>query len=164
MSDYCVVVAGGAEARFFTLEPADTPEIQSGPNLVEHEVLVNPEKHASGGEIFSDAKSGRNRGAAGTHGYDDHRDRHLEESGRRFAKSIAQSAAQLVKSSAANRLVLVAEKQLLGQLRGEVEALGKNGLTIRDCAKELSKLPPIELHAHLAKEQLLPARKGPEHP
>ena len=163
MSDYCVVVAGGAEARIFTLEHADMPEIESGPNLVEHQVLVNPEKHASGGDLWSDAKSGRNRGASGAHGYDDHRDRHLQESGKRFAREVAQAAAERLKAAGSKRLVLVAEKQMLGQLRGEVEAMGKNGVTIRDCAKELSRLPTLELHAHLAREQLLPARKGPEH-
>lgn len=30
MSEYCVVVAQGSRARFFTLEPAEVPEMEGG--------------------------------------------------------------------------------------------------------------------------------------
>ena len=161
MSEYCVVVAGGAEARIFSLEPAELPEMESGPNLVEREVLLNPEKGTAGGELWSDAKSGRNRGPGGAHGYDDHRDRHAEEFDRRFARELARMAAEQIKRLAAEKLILVAEKRMLGHLRGEVEGLGKLGVTVQECAKELSRLSPLDLHGHLARENLLPERRAP---
>ena len=44
MTDYCIVVTGGGTSRFFFLESASFPEIESSPKLVECERLVNPEK------------------------------------------------------------------------------------------------------------------------
>ena len=161
MSNYCVVVAGGGEARFFTLEGSELPELESGPSLVEHEVLINPEKGMHGGELWSDDKSGRNRGPSGAHGYDDHREQHAEELLRRFAHSVAGKCAEVVQRSGAKHLVLVAEKHMLGHLRKHLEGALKDGVSIRESAKELSRLPAAELHAHLAKEALLPERKGP---
>ena len=35
----CVVVCAGGQARLFTLEPAELPELESGPNLVPLEEL-----------------------------------------------------------------------------------------------------------------------------
>jgi hypothetical protein len=37
MSDYCIVIANGVRARFFTLDPVEFPELESGPLLCEGE-------------------------------------------------------------------------------------------------------------------------------
>jgi len=39
--------------------------------------------------------------------------------------------------------------------------LMKSGIAIRELAKDLTKLAPIELQAHLAREQLVPERRQP---
>ena len=53
MSEYCVVVADGTRARFFTLEAAQFPEMESGPNLIEKKDLINPETETAGRELSS---------------------------------------------------------------------------------------------------------------
>jgi len=59
MSDYLVVVASAARARFFTLEPAEFPELESGPNLVDQGELLNPQARIPERELFADSKTGR---------------------------------------------------------------------------------------------------------
>lgn len=43
MSDYLIVVVNRAQARFFTLEPVEFPELESGPRLTTHTEFENPE-------------------------------------------------------------------------------------------------------------------------
>ncbi len=163
MSEYCVVVADGARARFFTLEPVESPGTESGPNLVERKDLVNPEQRAHSAQLWSDAKTGRNRvaGSGQAHGYDDHRTRHAAEFKRRFARNVAQEAARVVQTNGAKNLILVAQKRMLGFLRDELDTLLKNGITVHAVAKDLCKLAPQEVHKYLAKETALPPRRNP---
>ncbi len=156
MSDYVVVVADGARARFFSLEEA--PIGEGGPNLIEHEDLVNPEAEMAGRELYTDEKSGRNKAPGGgpAHGYDDHRERHNEEIEQRFAKNVAAEAVQRVKRHGAVKLILVADKRMLGMLRS---ALSPDGFRVAEVPKDLSKLKPHALHEYLAGEKLIPARK-----
>ena len=158
MSKYVVVVADGAKARCFTLEEA--PIGEGGPNLVEHDDLVNPEGDAAGKDLYSDAKSGRNEapGGGGAHGYDDHRSGHEGEVERRFAKSVMDACAEALKQHQSRRLVLVAEKRMLGHLRAAMDTAAA-GARIEELAKDLTKLSASELHAYLAKEGILPERK-----
>ncbi len=162
MQHNCVVVAGGSRARFFTLEEADYPGLQSGPNLCEINDLVNSEKTVHGVDQWSDTKSGRNRASNGAaHGYDDHRSQHEDEFERRFARDVAREASRLLSKNSARQLVVVAQKRILGFLRHELDALIKTGVDIKELAKDLSKLSALEVHEHLAREQLLPQRRSP---
>lgn len=163
MTQYCVVVANGSRARFFTLKDAEIPEIQSGPNLIETNDLLNPEHEATGSELWSEIKSGRNRSANGNaHGYDDHRSQHEDEFERRFANSIADEISRMSKEIKASNIVLVSQKRMLGFLRGAISPT-LNGTTTTELAKDLSKLKPLELHEHLAREKILPQRQAPTH-
>lgn len=162
MQHNCVVVAGGSRARFFTLEDVEFPEMQSGPNLCEINDLISVEKETAGSDLWSDTKSGRNRGGNGAaHGYDDHRSQHEDEFERRFARDIARETARLLRENSTKQLVLVAQKRILGFLRNELDSLLKAGVEIRELAKDLSKLSPLELHEHLARERLIPQRRTP---
>lgn len=162
MNQYCVVVANGAKARFFTLEETEYPELESGPNLVEMSSLKNPEMKSLSGKHWSENKSGRNRGAKGTsaHGYDDHRSQHEDEYERRFANSIADEARRFSQSHNSSGVILVSQKRMLGFLRSAIEPKF-SGIRTKELAKDLSKLNPIELHEHLAKENLIPHRRPP---
>ena len=162
MSDYCVVSMDGARARFFTLEPARQPAVESGPHLVEAgEDLVNPEAELRGGELWSDTDTGRNTSAGMAHGYDDHRDQHVEEYRRRFAHRVAEQAVRFAQQNQAKSLVMVAEKQMLGLLRSELQLPAKAGFEVREVAKDLSRLSPEDLQGHLASEGLVPPRQRP---
>ncbi len=158
MIDYCVVVADGAKARLFSLQGADIGE--GGPNLVEISGLANPETEAAGKEIYSDNKSGRNTssGGGGAHGYDDHRNQHIDEIERRFAKTVVTAAAQAVQRNKSGCLVVAAEPRMMGHLR---DAMGATmaGLKVKEVVKDLTKLSVHELHERLAADKVLPARE-----
>ena len=157
MNHYSVIVAGGSRARFFTLEDASVPELESGPRLVELSDLINPENKAHEGTLWSAGKAGRNRApGGGTHGYDDHREQHEDEFERRFAREIAEEATRIVKTNNTHHVILVAQKRMLGFLRIALDPLLKAGVHVQEFAKDLGKLPPQDLHAHLSRQHLLP--------
>lgn len=161
MMNTIVVVANGSRARFFSVQPADSPSYESSPRMVEHVGLVNPEQEAAGKDLWSDNKSGRNRssGGGGAHGYDDHRNQHRAEYERRFVQSVAGEAANLARNQGASRLVITADNRMLGMLRGELQR--SNGLDLKEVPKDYSKLSVQELHEQLASLNLVPARRRP---
>lgn len=162
MSECFVVVAAGSCARFFTLEPADIPEMQSGPNLIEQQRLENQEWTSHGDELWSDTKSGRNRGrgGAGAHGYDDHRDQHLEELERRFARDVADEMQRFSKKHHPKKIILIAQKHLLGNLRNNLYTNGSD-VEVHELPKDFCKLGANDVHQHLAKAHLIPPRRSP---
>ena len=162
MSEYCVVVASGSQAKLFTLEPSELPQLESGPNLVEHKTLNSEERTASSSEMWSEVKSSRNRSPnGGSHAYDDHRDNHITEYDRRFAQSVADEANSLAQSAGAKKVILVAHDRCLGLLRNAMRPNFNNGTQLQEMSKDLSKLKPMEIHAHLAREHMLPQRMDP---
>lgn len=157
----CVIVAGGNKARFFALQNPEIPEMESGPNLTELHGMINSQRSLPDQQQWSDVKSGRNRGGNGaSHGYDDHRTQHIDEYERRFARDVASAAARLAQDHGAQDVIVVAQKRMLGFLRDSLDPLVKTGVNIRELAKDLHKLPPNELHEHLAREALLPRRRS----
>jgi protein required for attachment to host cells len=163
MSEYCVVVSGGARARFFTLEPVDFPELESGPKLIDKGELLNPQKETAGRDLYTDLKTGRSRAPRGgpSHGYDDHRTQHEDEFDRQFARKVVKKARNLARESRARRIVLAAPARMLGYLRQDLEVIPKEGIEVDKVAKDMSKFSPREIHDHLAKRQLLPAYRKP---
>lgn len=160
MNQSVVAVIDGTKARFFTLEQAEVPEYQSGPNLIERKNLSNDTNELHGKDIWSDTKTGRNRGVKGqAHGYDDHRQNHLDEFERSFAKEIVNAIVNLTKSHHAQQLLLIAEPQILGTIRDAIAPNLPKHIKIQELAKDLCKLKPLELHQYLADRELLPARK-----
>ncbi|MFO8164202.1 MAG: host attachment protein [Thermodesulfobacteriota bacterium] len=163
MSDYCVIVTGGAYARFFTLEPVEFPELESGPRLVECGKIANPEKEIAGRHLYTDSKMGRGHAPRGgsTHGYDDHRLQHDKEFDRRFAHKVSEKAASLAQTNQARYLILVAPAYMLGLLRQELDIIVKHDIKVHIFEKDMVKFPPKKIHDHLAKVQLLPPHKRP---
>ena len=161
MANYCVVVTSGAHARFFTLKTLAAPVLESGPKLIERGELFNPEKEIPGRDLYADPKSGRSRAPHGgpAHGYDDHRSQHEDECDRRFASEILKKVDGFARAEKARHLVLIAPARMLGFLRQQLEAVVKQGMKVHELAKDISKLNSAEIHAYLAKEGLLPARK-----
>ncbi len=156
MKHYCVVVADATLARFYTLESPAMPELESGPNLVEKKTLKNPEGPDK--LDWTEDKSGRNRAPGGgpAHGYDDHRQRHEKEAARRFANVIADECARMKQSQNTTHVVLVASKEMLGQLRRVLEHAH---LHVSELPRDLTKLAPRKLHEHLARARLVPERR-----
>lgn len=163
MENYCVVVANGARARFFTLRPAELPAFEGGPDLAEEQDLVNPEKVQPSRALFANLKTGRNRARGGgpAHGYDDHRDQHEDEFERRFARRIATRIGDYVEVDPVRQVVLVADPRLLGFVRSELGSKRDGLPQIRELGKDLSALSPNQIHSHLAAAGLVPARIPP---
>ncbi|MCC6208499.1 MAG: host attachment protein [Gammaproteobacteria bacterium] len=159
MNHYCVIVADRARARFFCLDPAAVPELESGPNLVEIRDLINPEASLPGRETWSETRSGCNMARGGSaHGYDDHRDSHEEEFNRRFARRIAAGAHELLRQYRPRRLVLAASSHMLGLLRGALTLPAGSNIEVREAGKDLTHMPPLEIQRHLAGAGLMPGR------
>jgi protein required for attachment to host cells len=160
MNKYLVAVIDGARARFLTLELIGTFIDESNCHLVEHKGLFNSAKELQGKELWATTKTGRNQGAGSqAHTYDDGRENHLNEYGRRFARAIADQIIEFTQRQSIQQLVIVSESQILGILRESVIPLLPNTLNIRVIAKDLCKLKPSEIHEYLATKNLLPAHK-----
>ena len=146
---FCVVVANGSRARFFSLTRPEFPELNARPRLFE------PELQERAQDLWTE-RTGMNRGAgSGSHSYDDHRAQHQAEFERRFAKQIAERAVKLIRSSGANSVVVCGVQRQLPLL---TNMLGSkvNGIHIQQLAKDLLKLDPHSLYDHLHKEGMLP--------
>ena len=163
-SDYLVVVADGTCARFFTLDAAAQPSLESGPHLTEHDDLVNAEHKQGGGDKYSTTRTGLNLNPRGgpSHGYDDHRAQHEQEHERRFAVDVTTRAVSLAQQHQAGHLILAAERHMLGLLRDALKIPVKSGIKVRELAKDLTKMTPAQVHDHLAAAGVVPARHGPK--
>lgn len=160
MNQSIVAVVDGTRARFFNLEAADAPEYQSSPNLIERDSLTNISKELQGKELWANTKTGRNRtGGSQAHGYDDHRQNHLYEFERNFAKDIVNKITELTEIYHAQQVLLVAEPKILGIVRDALNPSMPKNLKIQELAKDLCKLRPLEIHEYLAEKELIPARK-----
>ncbi|MGH2412240.1 MAG: host attachment protein, partial [Microcystaceae cyanobacterium] len=108
MNQSVVAVIDSTKARFFTLEQPELPEYQSGPNLIERECLTNTAMELPGKELWANTKTGRNRGSGSqAHGYDDHRENHLGEFERSFAKEIVTKVLNLTQTYQSQNVLLV---------------------------------------------------------
>ena len=159
MKNYFVLVVNGSRARFFTLQPADNSELESGPNLVqlgnsENEVAAQP-----GRAVFTDEQHRNRAPMGGAHGYDDHRDKHDEEFRKRFVDRVMKLARGHL--DAADILVVAANPRMLGHLRTALKALPTNGTELREYPHDVSKLSPRKIHEHLASGGLVPERRDP---
>lgn len=160
MSQSLVAVIDGSKARFLTLEQAELPKYESGPNLIERKDISNPAREVPSKELWATVKTGRNKGSSGqAHTYDDHRENHLDEFERRFAQMIANEIISLTQTYQVQRVLLVAETQILGCVREALAPVLPKNLQSQELAKDLCKLKPSEIHEHLANKNLLPVRK-----
>jgi len=135
---------------------AESEDIEPIVVLEELDDLVNPEARASGQEVYSNTKSGRNRAPGGgpAHGYDDHRDAHHREMRRRFARTIDKRLAQSLIEQAATGLVLVADSSFLALLREELSAELRRR-TVAEIAKEATKQSVDDLRRLLEAQAVL---------
>jgi len=162
MSDYLIVVVNRALARFFTLEPVKFPKLESGPRLKPHAEIVNADIK-SAKDIFTDSKTGR--GAApqggGVHGYDDKRDKHLDELRRRFATRVLKRIQKQRKSEGAGTVILAASARMRRFLYPEMEEQTRQGYRLHKLSKNMIKFTPQKVHEYLAGEGLVPRQQKP---
>jgi protein required for attachment to host cells len=156
-----IMVAGGARARFISVEVADDEQLDGGPRLVEHAEMVNPDGELPARGLFSD-RSGRAHASSvgAAHGLDDHRDQHQEEIDRRFARRIAETAERFVADQGIVRLVVCAEPRLLGRLRTELAHKRWRNVEVVELGEDLTRHPLRQVQEVLARRELV----KPSHP
>lgn len=160
MSDYLIVVVNRALARFFTLEPVEFPELESGPRLTPRNELGNPEiKNAQ--EMYADSKTGRGSAPLGgsVHGYDDKRDQHLDELRRRFAAKVMEHITKYAKSQQVHTIILAASAKMRQFLYPDLDQLDRYGYRIRKYSKNMINFTPQKIHKFLGNDGLVPKQK-----
>lgn len=156
---HCVVVANGCRARIFTLDPAEQPEFESGPRLTERNEIVDDDLHGPDQKLWT-GKAGANRGgSARSHGYDDHRQQHLQELEKRFLTSVSEETATVARRVHATDVVVVGSQRHVGELSELLSTQLGSAVKITAMAKDLAKLTPRAIHDHLAREGVLPAQR-----
>jgi protein required for attachment to host cells len=150
----CVVVANRARARFFVVDSpdSDSPEHAGhGPKLREVETLTDAEGALKGNDVFSESRSGSTRSASGARSnYDDHRQSHREEVGRRFAKRVVHAISALLRARATEKLVLAAEPHMLGLLRTAANGELSSTAELFELSEDLSRKTPAQIQSALA--------------
>ena len=159
MSDYLIVVVNRSLARFFTLEPVEFPQLESGPRLKECGEMTNPET-MDAQRLFTDSKTGRGATPGGAvHGYDDHRDQHLNDVRRRFATNVAEQVRKLAKNKGVRTIILTSSARMRQFLYPDLERLARQDYRIFRLSKNMINFTPQKIHAYLAEEGMVPERK-----
>jgi protein required for attachment to host cells len=157
MRSWSMIVADSARARFFSIEWSDDPELESSPRLVEHEDLVNPDVQLGDREVFSDrAGSATSSGTSPSHALDERRDQRKRVSAQRFARQVAERAAQ----SAGIHCLLVADKRTMGLLRKAIGASAPS-LEVTEVSAELTRQSTDRVLATLVQRGILPSPSLP---
>jgi protein required for attachment to host cells len=156
MSRITLVVADAARARLFTFQPSDEPG-NGASHLIERGDLVDPARRLRAGELLTETRPASNRAPTGR-GFatDDHRDEFIGELDRRFAAEIMQKAEEIIETTAAQRLIIIASPHMLGLLRHHTDLL-RGRLDIDETALDLTHETVPELQTHLTDLGLLPA-------
>jgi hypothetical protein len=160
MNRYLVVVVNRSRARFFTLEPVEFPELESGPRLKTRIEFENHEIR-NGQEIFTDSKTGRGVApqGGGVHGYDDKRDQHLDELRRRFAIGILDHIQKLATAEKPHSILLAASARMRRFLYPELDNFARQGCRIHKLSKNVTNFTPQKIHQYLARCDLIPGQK-----
>ena len=164
MSDYLIVVVNRSLARFFTLEPVEFPQLESGPRLTECQELANPEI-ADTQDLFTDSKTGRGAAPQGSaiHGYDDNRDQHLDEIRRRFGAKVVGRVRLLAKSKKTRTIVLASSARMRRFVFPDLETLARQDYRILKVSKNMINFSAQKIHAYLAEEGFVPEQRMAQH-
>jgi protein required for attachment to host cells len=161
MNRTCIVVADGRIASFYAIEPTDSPRATMA--LVERTRVVDGvELRELGRSTTGRARTetNTNREAGPVHPVEAQRQRHRIELERRFGREIADKAGELTRGWQDGVVVLVADPRLLGMMRGALREALPRGVELKELAKDYTHLALPELHDHLARNGLLPARRA----
>lgn len=153
----CIAVVDASRARLFTYERASDTEGLSE-HLIEERDLVNLARRLRPVDLFSDSRPGTGRIGNLQYGLDDHRDAHIEQLDAEFSRTVIGQLVDLLRANHAQRLILCASPNMLGELRNASADLRREDLAIDEVARDLVKLTPSQLRDRLTDYGLLPAR------
>ena len=159
-STFGILTADAARARLFVLHMREGEGAPTLAPLFEVSRMTNPEQRARDSELLSDTRPGlRREGPHGPrHGVSDHREGHRHDAERRFAARIVDEAERVWHANGATRVVLVASPAMLGALRAAMKSSKPRSWSVRELARDLTRLAAPALHDVLARDGLLPPR------
>jgi protein required for attachment to host cells len=154
-----VVVADAARARMFVLAVDDPVSATVSP-MVEVDQLTRPDRRGRPSELLSDTRPGQRREApeGPRHAVSDRREHHRRALERRFAAEVAGEAERIWRAHGVTRVIVVASPAMLGSLRPLLARGGAKPWTVRELARDLTRLAPAALHDLLADDGLVPPR------
>lgn len=155
-----VLAVDGGRSRVFVLRTDDGEQVPTVSPLVEVAQTTNPDRRAKDSELFTDSRPGLRREAPQSpqHGVNDRRDGHRRDTERRFAAQVVAEAGRVFREHGVTRVAVVANPAMLGTLRPALKELANVPWTVREIARDLSRLSPPALHDALAEDGALPPR------
>jgi protein required for attachment to host cells len=149
----CIAVVDATRARLFILDrTSDAEGLRE--ELSEQRDLVNPVRRLRPSELFSDTRPGLGRSGELQYGFDDHRDAHMDALDVEFSVEITTELRELLRSTAAKRLIVCAGPRMLGHLREARRELSLE-IPIDELSRDFVKLTPTAIHEHLVAHGLL---------
>jgi protein required for attachment to host cells len=154
-----IVTADATRARLFTFEQLAAPIDVATQELRERVTLVDPGRRRRPSELFSDSRPGVDRAPSGRgFAVDDRRDAAQRRMDRDFAADFVSACGELLRAHGCNRLIVAASPRMLGFLR-ELGPLADPEVELCEVDRNLAHLSSAELHDHLSRRGLLPARE-----
>lgn len=156
-----IIVADARRARFFSVEPGDSPRHRMA--LVERMVLSSPDPSDLGATVTGRPRTetNTNRQAGPVHPIGAQRQRHRLEHERRFGREIARHAGELTLAWKEGSVILIAEPHLLGLLRRGLRDAMPPGVELKELAKDYGHLTAPELRDRLDLTSIVAGRAAP---
>lgn len=155
-----ILAADAVRARLFVLQTSDGENVPTLAPLVEVFQTTNPEQRARDSQVFSDTRPGLRREApqGPRHGVSDRREGYRDDVQRRFAAQIIADAERIWRANGVTHVVVAASPEMLGFLRPAMTHPEQKPWSVRELARDLSRLSAPALHDALADDGLLPPR------
>jgi protein required for attachment to host cells len=149
MDKSIIVIINNNLARFFTLEPAEWPEYESGPNLIECKNISYSQANDES-NFWSNLINQRRTNSLKV----------VENSDRfesKFARQITSEIVSLIRLHQGQRLILVARPQILNLVKKCFKPTIFKTIQVTELNKDLSHFNQSKIHQYLAQKQLIPA-------
>jgi protein required for attachment to host cells len=149
MDKSIIVIINNNQARFFSLEPAEWPEYESGPNLIEHKNISYSKvnyKRNFWSKIIDRQRSSLLRVVE-----------HSDKFESRFAQQITSEIVSLIRIHQVQKLILVAQPQILNLVKKFFKPTIFKTIKIKELNKDFSHFNTSKIHQDLAQKQLIPA-------
>lgn len=158
MNRTCIIVADGRHARFFSVEPAESP--RHAMTLVERAALSSPDPSDLGATVTGRPRTetNTNREAGPVHPIVAQRERHRLELERRFSREIARHAAELTARWKEGIVILIAEPRVLGLSRECLRDALNSTIELKEVAKNYASLTAAEVRDRLDLTRIVSAR------
>jgi protein required for attachment to host cells len=149
MDKSIIVIINSNLARFFTLEPAEWPEYESGPNLIEQKNVSYSKANYEGNFWFNLISHPQRNSSNFVE--------RSERFERKFGQQITSEIVSLIRIHQGQKLILVARPQILNLVKKFFKPTIFKTIQVTELNKDLSHFNTSKIHQYLAQKQLIPA-------